>query len=373
MLMAADATMAALLFWVVGLFRFGDADWETLWHAFNVDATQGAMFYAVAWVVLLWSLGLYALRVRWTVAGELNDILVASFMLAFGTMTFLYLVKLDVSRLFLLILLVAQPVVTILSRLALRAFFNWLRAHGYNRCYMLVIGVGAEAQAFADAVERHRDLGIEVIGHLREPDATDPVVTRPILGDGEELQRLFHERVVDEVAICVGPEAADWSKPIIRLAADEGKHVRVPMRIAARTFEFQTEELDGLLVRSYVNGPTRMLSLAAEATHGPGRIRRWAGRAEPVGPRGRDRDPRPRGPADPCSTRHAWACTAGRSRCSSSGRWCGTPRRTWQRSDTSNERSGIAFKAAQRSTGHPAGSPPARRRASTSCPSCGTS
>jgi exopolysaccharide biosynthesis polyprenyl glycosylphosphotransferase len=67
--------------------------------------------------------------------------------------------------------------------------------------------------------------------------------------------------VVDEVAICVGPAAAEWSEPLIRFAADEGKHVRVPTPIAARAFDLQTEELDGLLVRSYVHGPARMLSL----------------------------------------------------------------------------------------------------------------
>lgn len=262
MLLAADVVAAALLFAAAGQLRFGDAEWTTMWQAWGMDLRLGAAVYATAWVTILWYLGLYAFRVRWTIAGELGDIVVASFILAFGTMSFLFLVKLGVSRLFLLTLLLAQPLVTIAGRLALRLFFNWLRAHGYNHCHMLVIGVGEEAQAFANAVEAHRELGIGVIGHLRAPGEADGVVTRPILGRGEELGRIFHERIVDEVAICIAPGDIEWAEPLIRLAADEGKHVRIPTTIPAATFDLQTEEFDGLLVRSYIHGPTRMLSLA---------------------------------------------------------------------------------------------------------------
>lgn len=260
-LLVADAGVAALLFLTTRYVRFGETE-PSLWTALNVDLRIGLVLYAAAWVTTLWFLGLYAFRVRWTIAGELNDTLVATFMLAFAIMSFLYLVKVDVSRLFLLILLVAQPLVTIAERVTLRLCFNWLRSHGHNRCYMVVIGTGPEAQAFADAVERHRELGIEVIGHLRGPGEDVALVTRPILGDGAELQRLFHERVVDEVAMCVDPAAVEWSEPLIRLAADEGKHVRIPTVMAARTFDVQTEELDGLVIRSYVSGPTRLVSLA---------------------------------------------------------------------------------------------------------------
>ena len=261
-LLAADAMVAALVFLVVRYVRFGETDWVTLWAALGVDERIGVVLYATAWVTLLWFLGLYAFRVRWTISSELMDILVATIMLGFTIMTFLYLVKVDVSRLFLLLLLLVQPVATMAERAALRLAFNRLRSHGYNRCYMVVIGTGDDAQAFADAVERHAELGIQVVGHLTEPEPAAMTVTRPILGPGADLQRIFHEQVVDEVAICVGPDAAEWTEPLLRLAADEGKHVRVPTPVAVRTFDLQTEELDGLLVRSYVNGPTRMVSLA---------------------------------------------------------------------------------------------------------------
>ena len=249
------------MFLGVRAVRFGEAD-PSLLAALNMDLGIGVALYAAAWVTTLWFLGLYETRVRWTIGAEINDILVATFVLAFAIMSFLYLVKVDVSRLFLGLLLIAQPVVTIAERLVVRLGFGWLRARGHDRSFMVVIGTGEDAQAFADAVERHRELGIQVIGHLLEPAPAAMRVTRPILGEAADLQRILHEQVVDEVAVCVGPSAAEWTEPLIRLAADEGKHIRIPTPVAPPVLDFQTEELDGLLVRSYVNGPARMLSLA---------------------------------------------------------------------------------------------------------------
>ncbi len=262
-LLTLDLFVAAVVFVLVRAVRFGEAE-PSLWTALGVDLRLGVVIYAMAWVAILWLLGLYSFRVRWTIGAEVGDIVVATFMLAFAMLSFLYLVQVDVSRLFLLLLLVVQPAATITARLLIRLEFQRLRARGLNRSYMVVIGTGEDAQAFADAVERHRELGIQVIGHLREPESPPPAVTRPILGDGADLGRIFHEDVVDEVAICVGSDSAEWTEPLLRLAADEGKHVRIPTPIAVRAFDLQTEELDGLLIRSYVNGPTRMLSLAVK-------------------------------------------------------------------------------------------------------------
>jgi exopolysaccharide biosynthesis polyprenyl glycosylphosphotransferase len=191
-------------------------------------------------------------------------VLAASFILAFGTMSFVFLARMDVSRLFLVALLAAQPVVTIAERLAIRLFLERLRARGYNQCQMIILGIHAEAQAFANAVEGRRELGIEVIGHLRAHGEIDSAVTRPILGDAEDLARIFHERIVDEVAICVAPRAGEWAAPLISLAAAEGKHVRVPSRLPVRAVGLQTEELDGWLVRSHVNSPAHYMSLAVK-------------------------------------------------------------------------------------------------------------
>ncbi|MHB8458916.1 MAG: sugar transferase [Candidatus Limnocylindrales bacterium] len=265
-LMASDAAAAAILFGVISVIRFNDARWTTMWDALGVDGRIGAAFYAVAWVTVLWYLGLYRLRVRWSSSAEIGDLAVAAFGLAVATMAFLYLVKLQgVSRLFLLSLFLVQPLLAFVERVFFRAVFGRLRARGYNRRYMIVVGAGEFAQGFADRVEANRHLGLEVIGHLRAPGEETIAVSRPILGTTDELGRVFHERVIDEVAICLPTGSDGLADPIVRIATDEGKIVRVPFQPTTVPLpDPRTEEFEGLLVRSYVNGPQRLVGLAAK-------------------------------------------------------------------------------------------------------------
>ncbi len=265
-LMATDAITAAVVFALISAIRFNDSQWTTVWGALGVDGRLGAALYALAWVALLWYLGLYRLRVRWSRSSEIDDLAVAAFVLAFATMAFLYLVKLeDVSRLFLLSLFLVQPFLTFGERMALRMVFGRLRIRGYNRRYMIVVGVGEFAQRFADRVEANPQLGIEVIGHLRARAEDLLVVTRPVLGTTADLGRVFHERVVDEVAICLPTAAEAFVDPIVRIAADEGKIVRVPFEPAIVPLpDARSEPFEDLLVRSYVTGPERILGLAVK-------------------------------------------------------------------------------------------------------------
>ncbi|MBF6606438.1 MAG: sugar transferase [Chloroflexi bacterium] len=265
-LMASDAAAAAILFGVISVIRFNDARWTTMWDALGVDGRIGAALYAAAWVTILWYLGLYRLRVRWSSSAEIGDLAVAAFGLAVATMAFLYLVKLQgVSRLFLVSLFLVQPVLAFAERVFFRSVFGRLRARGYNRRYMLVVGAGEFAQAFADRVEAHRHLGLEVIGHLRTLAEETMAVSRPILGTTEELGRVFHERVIDEVAICLPMGSDGLADPIVRIATDEGKIVRVPFQPAMVPLpDARMEEFEDLLVRSYANGPQRVVGLAVK-------------------------------------------------------------------------------------------------------------
>jgi len=265
-LMASDATMAAILFALISAIRFNDAQWTTMWGALGVDGRIGAALYAAAWVTILWYLGLYRLRIHWSQASEIGDLAMAAFGVALATMAFLYLVKLqDVSRLFLLSLFLAQPFLTFAERVVFRSVFGRLRIRGYNRRYMIVVGVGEFAQAFADRVAANRQLGLEVIGHLRAPGEATIAIGRPILGTTDELGRIFHERVVDEVAVCLPLSSEALADEIVRIATDEGKIARVPYQPAIVPLpDARTEAFEDLLVRSYVNGSQRFVGLAVK-------------------------------------------------------------------------------------------------------------
>ncbi len=263
-LMTADAFSAMVLFVVISIARFGQGDWEASWARSGMDGKLLAILYGYGWIGVLWLLGLYRMRTRWSLRSEVVDIVRASLLLAVATFALLFWFKLpDVSRQFLLMLFPAQVALTLGSRFALRSLFGIARARGLNVRHLLIVGTGPAAADFARRVERHRDLGVQVIGHLGErAEMAKNGRRRSLLGRIDDIEDVLHSQVVDEVAICL--PAAEWHlvEPITRLCEDEGKIVRIPLDGVGLTLPGgRVEDFDGIQVLSLVYGPDRFIGL----------------------------------------------------------------------------------------------------------------
>ena len=267
-MMAGDWASATAVFLLASIARFGDGEWMEIWRRIGLDIRVVAALFGLAWVAVLWYRGLYQLRTRWQLQSEALDILRATILVAALTLSALFVFKQDVvSRLFLVILFVAQPLVTLAIRAALRAWFTGLRVRGHNTHTMLVVGTGRLARGFADRVESRTGLGIRVIGYLTVPGETPGDLARPVLGSIDEIEQVFHTHVVDEVAVCLEPAFLRYLDPVTRLAADEGKTVRVPIDpVAAALPNALEEEFEGFVVRSLVFDQEHELGLAAKRT-----------------------------------------------------------------------------------------------------------
>jgi exopolysaccharide biosynthesis polyprenyl glycosylphosphotransferase len=263
-LLLGDAVAAWLVFLVVSRLRF-DADPNARWNV-GLEVGTAAILFAVLWVVVLWIMGLYRIGVRWSLLGEARDIAKATVVALAVTLSLLFLTHQDaVSRVFLAALFVAQPMVTLAGRGLLRFWFDSVRRRGLNKNYMLVVGTGGLAQSFADRVEAHRGLGLRVVGHLTVPgpEPDEPIVSRPVLGSVNELADVFRAKTVDEVAVCLPPGAAGLLDPIVSIAAEAGKTVRVPSNPDEELLGHAlVEEFDGLVVRSVIHDSQRDLELA---------------------------------------------------------------------------------------------------------------
>lgn len=263
-LMLGDGVSAALVFLLVSLIRFNDS--EGFWRHLGMDVRVAAILFGIAWVSALWFMGLYQLRIRWSLLTEAKDIARTALLVLVLTLSTLYVLSENgVSRLFISILFLSQPVVTLAGRAIIRQEFGILRRRGYNTRYMLIAGTGTLAQDFADRVEGRPALGIRVIGHLSVPGEPDGVVSRPILGTLDDLGAIFHSEIVDEVAVCLPPTAASWADPIAEIAADEGKIIRVPFDpVGGLLPSARQEEFEGFLVRSLVHDEQHELGLVAK-------------------------------------------------------------------------------------------------------------
>jgi exopolysaccharide biosynthesis polyprenyl glycosylphosphotransferase len=265
-LVVVDGASATAVFLLASVARFGGGEWLEIWQRFGLDIRVVAVLFGIAWVAALWYLGLYRLRSRWRLRSEALDILRATLLVAALTLSAMFVFKQEnVSRLFLVILFVTQPMVTFAGRAILRTWFTRLRSRGYNAHYMLVVGTGRLARDFADRVESRPGLGIRVIGHLAVPGETTGDLARPVFGTIDDLGRVFHERVVDEVAVCLEPAFLRYRDSIIRLAVDEGKAVREPVDpIGLPLPTARVEDFDGLVVRSHVFDQEHEIALAVK-------------------------------------------------------------------------------------------------------------
>jgi exopolysaccharide biosynthesis polyprenyl glycosylphosphotransferase len=263
--MAVDALLASGLLVVLSMWRFGE-DWAVWWR--EIVPVPGAFLalYAITWVLILTTNGLYRPRAHWSIRMEALDIFRATGVMALLTLSVLFLFRLpDVSRLLLLTLFPLQALITLASRLSLRLALERYRRQGRNVRFVLVLGAGTKAQEFARKLEDHRELGLRIAGFLHDkPFASLPAPWRR-LGGLIDLETILHTRIIDEVAICL--PFSQWNKidAITHLCEEEGKIVRIPMDVLDRAISVgRVEDLDGTPVFSLVSGPDRALGLAAK-------------------------------------------------------------------------------------------------------------
>jgi exopolysaccharide biosynthesis polyprenyl glycosylphosphotransferase len=272
LLALGDGVAAWLVFLGVSRIRF-DADPTARWNV-GIEIGAAAVLFAILWVAVLWVMGLYRIGVRWNAVSDARDIGKATIVAIAVTLSLLFLSHQDaVSRVFLAALFIAQPTVTLASRGVLRVWFESIRRRGRETSYMLVIGTGPLAQAFAAKVAGNPGLGIQVVGHLTVPERVSsgteaspprqPAVSRPVLGSVDDLPSVFRRMAIDEVAVCLPSSAIALLEPIVAIAAEAGKTVRVPSDPAEELLGHAVvEDFDGLVVRSVVHDSHRDLELA---------------------------------------------------------------------------------------------------------------
>ncbi|MBI2775689.1 MAG: sugar transferase [Chloroflexi bacterium] len=266
LLAVIDGTSAIAILAIAGVIRYGTLQpFDPLFLGLP-NPVLALVVYATAWPVALWSQGLYRPRARLRATSELVDVVRAALIFAAGLLSLLFLLKLpDVSRQVLLLVFPALAVTAQATRLLLRWVLWRLRERGRNTRFLLIVGVNAWAEAFADLVDSHHALGLRAIGHL-DPGGPEPsVASRPILGTLGNIEHVLHSQVVDEVAICL--PVSQWSRidDIARLCEEEGKIVRIPMYHLEHTLATgRVEEFAGVPIYSIVSGPDRVVGMIAK-------------------------------------------------------------------------------------------------------------
>jgi exopolysaccharide biosynthesis polyprenyl glycosylphosphotransferase len=264
LLMVVDGALTGVLLVTLSVARFG-ADWYGHWLPILNQPAAFVTGYIVSWVGVLWLHGLYRPRARWTIRSEALVVGRATVVMALLTLSLLFIFRLpDISRTYLLALFPAQWALALATRLGMRVAFERMRARGYNLRYVLVIGAGPRAQAFAAKLEDHRELGLRILGFLDDEPFELPRGWVQ-LGGLETIETLLHAEVIDEVAVCLPFSQWDRMNAIAHLCEEEGKIVRVPVDMLDHAFAAgRVEELDGTPVYSLVSGPDRIAAFVVK-------------------------------------------------------------------------------------------------------------
>lgn len=264
-LMLADLASAAVLFVAVSAAILGP-HWREEWLvSTGTNAIVPAAAYSAGWVIVSWLLGLYRLRAQWTVVGDLRQSIRLGAIVAATTVIVVFALNLDeVSRPLLVVLLSCQVSLTFLMRAVIRRLFGWFRIRGYATRELLIIGTGRAAASFAELIGRHPELGLNVMGFLRAHEE-EMIVKGPILGGIDCIEAIFHDRVVDEVAICLPVGEWQFIEPVTVLCREEGRAVRIPLGdIGFAWTGGRVEEFDGMPMLSHVQVPDQAVALIAK-------------------------------------------------------------------------------------------------------------
>ncbi|HEX7490565.1 MAG TPA: sugar transferase [Candidatus Limnocylindrales bacterium] len=262
-LAVTDAALALLVVvWATNL-RFGrTSGWPEDVHTSLPDVNMAVAVFVGMWVVVLWAHGLYRGRARWTRRGEIAVVAQATIIQLVLTLSLLYFFKLpNVSRLLLVVVFPLLGLAAIGLRMASRQVLVFLRDHGRNVRYMLVVGANQRANAFADLVECHPELGLVVIGHLKaDPSDGGVILQRPLLGMIEDIEQILHTQIVDEVAICLPFSMENLIDETVSICQEEGKVIRMPVAPFGRSFSTgRIETIDSVGVFSLAKGPDKAL------------------------------------------------------------------------------------------------------------------
>ena len=149
---------------------------------------------------------------------------------AFGLASFLFLLRLDISRPFIALFLFYNLVLLLFYRASAGGLRGWIRRQFGAEFYYIVVGEGKEAIEIARAVEAAKDYGVRLLAFVDsssrlngsiELDAKYPVKRL------DELAALLRRHVVDEVFFAVDAAQLPDLEEIFLLCDEEGVRTRV--------------------------------------------------------------------------------------------------------------------------------------------------
>jgi exopolysaccharide biosynthesis polyprenyl glycosylphosphotransferase len=166
----------------------------------------------------------------------------------------------DISRSYVLLIGAVDFVLLLTGRAISYSGVSWMRERLGRYHYLLIVGCGPRAREMAALIEESRGMGLRLIGFI-DPDFGD--VPAAQLGGYEvfpldELVRILHKWVVDEVIFAVNMQELAQLENVIQHCADVGVKTRVQL-------EFLPAAYSRIYLENFRHMPLLSLSSAPDS------------------------------------------------------------------------------------------------------------
>ena len=221
-------------------------------------------------VVPIWSITLYLTGLyrdwrgqgRWKETwGIFKAVLISSLFLGF----ILFALKYQfVSRIFILLFALFDFFFVIAARTSIRTIILFSNRKIERFRMILIVGTEERALSLAQNIEKHKDLGLRILGFVATGDGIPPqeVNGYPVLGSAKDLPQLLEREVVDEVIFAISQEELKNMGDLFLSCEERGITARLAINffphVIAKT---HLEELDGLPLLTFTTTPKNELML----------------------------------------------------------------------------------------------------------------
>ena len=202
-------------------------------HTFYLTVERKALvmgFSLLAWVMIGVWLEIYEKLDSAHPAVILRDTTRQCVYGALGLVVFEYLIRQDLSRLFVALFAGFAWVLLVIFRMTAGRVVGVIRREFAAPHYVMVVGTGERARKMAAELERSAEYGVRLRGFLSElPDAPGEIVlgaTYKVRPTGD-LQDILRQHVVDEIIFAVGSESLAQLEDVFLLCDEEGVRTRV--------------------------------------------------------------------------------------------------------------------------------------------------
>lgn len=180
------------------------------WRLDDLDAGYIALFLVFANNFIFGRMGLYSDRRPSSFLATVRHIIISIAILFTLFTGVLYILKVDISRLFALICASIMIAAFIVERALLEIHLAEQQRAGFNCHRILLVGAEDRIRALQDALAVQSSWGHRVIGYVPEKDSGQrqqvEIAQLGLLGD---IPRILTEKSVDEIVFCLSPDCAN--------------------------------------------------------------------------------------------------------------------------------------------------------------------